>query len=214
MRNYMLSLRMLFQEVKQNNSSDNETQDNCANEKIYTYMRSAIPTIIRCDANEFHLACPHNDATNRRTLQSHEQVLALSKQVTICIYSWCEAQCGSSCTLTLENLNFREFCLRYNVFRIFQYLRRISFLILLIEIYKFLRNIFKHDVNQTQINLRMENVNISKLKMYKFLKHNLLLSLFDKFFQLNYFEKLYKKTCNSGMQNSNVIIHTIIDILK
>jgi len=33
---------MLSQEVKQNNSSDNETQDSCANGKIYTYMRPAI----------------------------------------------------------------------------------------------------------------------------------------------------------------------------
>lgn len=168
MGNYMLSLRMLFQEVKQNNSSDNETQDSCANGKIYTYMRSAV---IRRSANEFHLACPRNDATNRRTLQRNEQTLALSKQVTICIYSWCEAQCGSSCTLTLENLNFREFCLRYNIFGIFQYLRHISFLMLLTEIYiQILRNIFEH-VNQIRMNLGMENVNISKLKMYKFLSH-------------------------------------------
>lgn len=40
--NCMLSLRTLSQKVKQNNNSDNETQDSCANGKIYTYMRSVI----------------------------------------------------------------------------------------------------------------------------------------------------------------------------
>lgn len=35
MGNYMLSVLMLSQEVKQNNSCDNETQDSCANGKIH-----------------------------------------------------------------------------------------------------------------------------------------------------------------------------------
>lgn len=38
----MLSLWMLFQEVKQNNCNDNETQDSCTNRKIYTYMHSMV----------------------------------------------------------------------------------------------------------------------------------------------------------------------------
>lgn len=33
---------MLSQKVKQNNSSDNEAQDSCANGKIYTYMCSVV----------------------------------------------------------------------------------------------------------------------------------------------------------------------------